>query len=76
MNKSVAAAIAALGILLAAGGGYWLGQQGSGAPGAPDKTAQGGASGPGSATKGPGGPAPGGMAPGAAGSAGAEGAPV
>jgi len=56
MNRSVVAAIAGLGIVVAAGGGYWLGQQGSGAPGAPGKTAQGGGA-PG-ADKGPAGPAP------------------
>jgi len=58
MNKSVVAVVAVLGIVVAAGGGYWLGQQGSGGPGTSDKTAQGGAGSPTSATKGPGAPAP------------------
>jgi membrane fusion protein (multidrug efflux system) len=58
MNKSVVAAIAVLGVLVAAGGGYWLGQQRSGAPVASDKTAQGGAPTAAGANRGPGGPAP------------------
>ena len=55
MNRSVVAAIAVLGIVVAAAGGYWFGQQGPGAPGTPGRTAQAGAPG---ADKGPAGPAP------------------
>jgi len=56
MNRSIVAAIAVLGIVVAAAGGYWFGQQRSDDAGAPGKTAQGGGA-PG-ANKGPAGPAP------------------
>lgn len=58
MNRTVIVAVAVLGIVVAAGGGYWLGQQRFGAPGAPGNAMQGGAGGPGSAEKGPGAPVP------------------
>jgi membrane fusion protein (multidrug efflux system) len=41
MKKSIVAAIAGLGLVIAAGGGYWLGQQRSGAPPGPAPVAQG-----------------------------------
>ena len=55
MKKTIVAVIAVLGVVVAAGGGYWLGQQRSDVPGAPGKASQAGAGG---AEKGPGGPAP------------------
>ncbi len=58
MNRSVVAAIAVFGILVAAGGGYWLGQQRSDASASAGKMAQGGAPAAAGANKGPGGPAP------------------
>ncbi len=58
MNKSVVATVAVLGILVAAGGGYWLGKERSGAPTSPGQTAQGGAPASAGANKGPAGPAP------------------
>jgi len=58
MNKSTIAVIAVLGVALAAGAGYWFGQQRAGLPGAPGKTTQAGAGGSPGGEKGPGGPAP------------------
>jgi len=58
MKKSIVAVIAVLGVAVAAGGGYWLGQQRSGVPGVSGKATQAGTGGSGSAEKGPGGPAP------------------
>jgi len=52
------AALAALGIVVAAAGGYWFGQQRTDAPGAPGKSAAAAAGGAASTGKGPGGPAP------------------
>ena len=39
MNKPIFALIAVLGVAVAAGAGYWMGQQRSDGPGAADKTA-------------------------------------
>jgi len=58
MHKSIVAVITVLGVAVAAGGGYWLGQQRSGAPEAPGKTTQAGPGGPANADKGAGAPAP------------------
>jgi membrane fusion protein (multidrug efflux system) len=60
MNRGTVAAIAVLGIAIAAAGGYWFGQQRSPAPGTPS-AAQAGAGGQGSGGKGAG--LPGGQAP-------------
>ena len=56
MNKPILALIAVLGVAVAAGAGYWMGQQRSGGPGVADKTAQAGMRGGAGADKGPGGP--------------------
>ena len=58
MKKSIVAVIAVLGVAVAAGGGYWLGQQRSGPPGVFGKLTQAGAGGSAGADKGPGGPDP------------------
>ncbi len=55
MNKSIVAVMAVLGVAVAAGGGYWFGQQRSGGPG---KLPQAGVSGPAGAEKGLNGPVP------------------
>jgi membrane fusion protein (multidrug efflux system) len=58
MNKSIVTVIAVLGVAVAAGGGYWLGQQRAALPGAPGKATQAGAGGSPGGEKGPGGPVP------------------
>jgi membrane fusion protein (multidrug efflux system) len=57
MNKSNVAVIAVLGVAIAAGGGYWLGQQRAAVPGEPGKATRAGAGGSAGGDKGPGGPA-------------------
>jgi membrane fusion protein (multidrug efflux system) len=53
MNRSVVTAVVVLGIVAAAAGGYWFGQQRSGAAGAPGAAAPGGPGGSAQAGKGP-----------------------
>jgi membrane fusion protein (multidrug efflux system) len=54
MNKSIVAVIVVLGIAVAAGGGYWFGQQRIGAGAAAGKSQASGGSGPATSDKGPG----------------------
>ena len=56
MNKSIVAVVVLVGVAVAAGGGYWMGQQGAGASMASGKT--GGPGGPSTSDKGPAGAPP------------------